>query len=836
MYVQVAVNIPTDKVFSYSVPERLRHTVAVGKLVMVPFGRKRISGYIVECSDSSPHESVKDILDILGPEPFFNEDDLSLFRWISDYYLYPIGKTIHELTPGGISLSSEKWITSRIFTSSEPQPLPDTPMSGVHDADTEPEGSMVSRHPSTNQKLTPLEHEIMTIVDREPKGIAAARLKKMLGREKIDRSVKSLCRMGWIDIEERLRRPRVAAKKERIVTYDDNGRFSGKLTDKQSRLIDYVRQAGSVPMAVLRNEFKDVSSLVGALEKKGLLCVREKDVYRSAGYGVTAAEAATVIPNEEQEAALAEITAGIESGEYAPYLLHGVTGSGKTEVYLQAIAAARKLGGGAIYLVPEISLTPQLIQRVMGRFAADDIAVIHSDVPQSLRYDQWRKIQTGEINIVIGARSALFAPVRNLKLIIVDEEHDKSYKQEERLCYHARDLALVKARLHAAVAVLGSATPAVQTFFNAAKGKYRYLALSRRVEDKPLPVVKIVDMKGEQDESGESPILSRYLKEAVGRALTAGKQVLLFLNRRGFNTYLFCRDCGHVFLCPNCDVTLTYHAGDAVLKCHYCDYTEARPILCPACACPRIGRYGIGTERLEEEVGKYFPTARIGRVDSDTMARRGSYEEIMNAVRNGNIDILVGTQMIAKGHDYPGITLVGVVGADMGLNMPDFRAAERTFQILTQVSGRSGRGDSPGQVVIQTFNPDHYAVQRAQYHHYEGFYSDELPLRQALFYPPFSRIINLQISCLQRDQGRRDVERVGRLARQLSETVSLKGKIDIVGPAEAPFPKIKGRYRWQILLKGTNPWSLKTLALEIIAKTADLKLEIKADVDPASFM
>jgi len=836
MFVQVAVNIPADKVFSYSVPERFRNVVAVGKRAMIPFGRKRLSGYIVECTDVSPHERIKDILDVLDPEPLFNEDDLSLFRWISDYYLYPIGKTIHELTPGGISLSSEQWITSRVFKLFPPKPFPDASIDGEQVSDKGPVGLVVSCRSEDRQELTPLEQEIMAVVDREPKGIAAARLKKMLDKEKLDRSLKALCRKGLIDIEERLRRPSVAAKKEKIVTCDDSARFSGKLTDKQSLLIDYVRQAGSVPMAVLRIEFKDASSSVRALEKKGLLCVQEKNIYRSAGYGVSTEEAATVIPNDEQEAALAEIAAGIESGKYAPYLLHGVTGSGKTEVYLQAIAAARKLGGGAIYLVPEISLTPQLIQRVMGRFAADDVAVIHSDVPQSLRYDQWRKIQTGAISIVIGARSALFAPVRNLKLIIVDEEHDKSYKQEERLCYHARDLALVKARIHSAVAVLGSATPAVQTFFNAAKGKYRYLALSQRVEDKPLPEVRIVDMKDEQDEKGDPPILSRYLKEAVGKTLAAGKQTLLFLNRRGFNTYLLCRECGHIFLCPNCDVALTYHASEAVLKCHYCDYTEAKPTVCPACACPRIGRYGIGTERLEEEVRKYFPAARIGRVDSDTMSRRGAYEEIMNSVRNGGIDILVGTQMIAKGHDYPGITLVGVVGADTGLNIPDFRAAERTFQILTQVSGRSGRGDTPGLVVVQTFNPGHYAVQRAQHHHYEGFYSDELPLRQALFYPPFSRIINLQISCLHRDHGRRDVERVGRLAKQLSETVSLKGKIDIVGPAEAPFPRIKGRYRWQILLKGTNPWSLKTLAREIIAKTADLKLEIKADVDPASFM
>jgi primosomal protein N' (replication factor Y) len=343
-------------------------------------------------------------------------------------------------------------------------------------------------------------------------------------------------------------------------------------------------------------------------------------------------------------------------------------------------------------------------------------------------------------------------------------------------------------------------------------------------------------MKDELDEYGEAPILSRFLKEAVSRTLEAKKQVLLFLNRRGFNTYLFCRDCGHVFQCPNCELALTYHAGQAVLKCHYCDFAEVKPSLCPTCRCLRIARYGIGTERLEDEIKKCFPTARVDRMDSDTMSRQGSYKKIMDSLQNGSIDILVGTQMIAKGHDYSGITLVGVIGADAGMNIPDFRAAERTFQILTQVSGRGGRGDSPGAVVIQTFNPDHYAIRRAKHHHYEGFYADELPLRKALFYPPFSRIINLQISCLRQADGKKGIERIGRLVRELSGMKSLQGRIDIIGPAEAPVSKMKGRYRWQILLRGTNAWSLKTLAREVIAKAGNRDLEIRADVDPVSFM
>jgi primosomal protein N' (replication factor Y) (superfamily II helicase) len=809
MFVNIAVNIPADKVFSYSVPVRLEPQVAVGKRALVPFGRKRLSGYIVDCATELPCNGVKDIVDILDRDPLFGEEDLSFYRWISKYYLYPLGKTIHDLTPGGINIASERWITSR--------------------------GLSESGYPACRNLSLP-ERQIMEIVSGEPGGMALDRLKKLLGRASLDQHVKSLSGMGFIEVEERLKRPGVGLKKEKIITLNDASESSARRTEKQSRLIAYLKEAGSATMVSLRREFKDVSSVVAALERKGVVRVTETDVYRSARHLIPEGKGSLIVPNDDQEAALGEIIKGTESNGFSPFLLHGVTGSGKTEVYLRAIARTLDTGGGAIYLVPEISLTPQLISRIGDRFAADRVAVIHSDIPQALRYDQWRRICSGEIRLVVGARSALFAPVQNLKLIIVDEEHDNSYKQEDRLCYHARDLALVKARLLSAAAVLGSATPAVQTFFNAARGKYRYLALPQRVENRPLPDIRIVDMKGEHDEYGEAPVLSRYLKEAIGVTLANKKQTLLFLNRRGFNTYLFCRDCGHVFQCPNCDLALTYYAGQAVLKCHCCDFAEATPSVCPACKCARIGRYGIGTERLAEEAQRCFPSARIERMDSDTMSRRGAYEKIMNALQDGSIDILVGTQMIAKGHDYPGITLVGVVGADMGLNIPDFRAAERTFQVLTQVSGRGGRGDTPGSVVIQTFNPDNYAIRRAQHHHYEGFYSDELPQRQALFYPPFSRMINLQISCLRKDRGKAGAERLGRLARELLEQKNLKGRIDIVGPAEAPIPKIKGRYRWHMLLKGANPWSLKDLARAIMAKAKTSDLDIRADVDPVSFM
>ncbi|MEK7827886.1 MAG: primosomal protein N', partial [Thermodesulfobacteriota bacterium] len=462
-----------------------------------------------------------------------------------------------------------------------------------------------------------------------------------------------------------------------------------------------------------------------------------------------------IILNGAQAEALDEIRARLASGRFSPSLLHGVTGSGKTEVYLRAVDEVLRSGGGAIYLVPEIALTAQLLSRVQSRFPEREIAVIHSGIARSARYDQWKRIRSGGINLVVGARSALFAPVRNLRLIVVDEEHDPSYKQDDRLRYNARDLALVRGKAAGALVILGSATPGIQTFFRAKGGAYRLLRLPFRVDDRPLPVVEVVDMKTESDEHGRTPLLSRPLIAALGETLARRKQTLLFLNRRGFHTFLFCPDCGHVFTCPSCDLSLTHHAAMGVLKCHHCDFTSKPPTICPACRGNHVRSQGAGTERVEEEVRKFFPEARIARMDSDTTSRKGETERILRGLDRREIDILVGTQMITKGHDFPEITLVGVLAADASMNIPDFRAAERTFQLLTQVSGRGGRGDQPGRVVIQTFNPNHYAIRRAQEHDYVGFYEDELPLRRELGYPPFSRLIGLHFSSLKKEEGKK---------------------------------------------------------------------------------
>ncbi|MEQ8164428.1 MAG: primosomal protein N', partial [Smithellaceae bacterium] len=455
--------------------------------------------------------------------------------------------------------------------------------------------------------------------------------------------------------------------------------------------------------------------------------------------------------NALQQKALRVISGHLGKNIFKPILLHGVTGSGKTEVYLNAIAQVLKNDGGAIYLVPEIALTPQLVSRILERFEQEQIAVMHSGIAEAIRYDQWRQIKRGRIKLVIGARSALFAPLPNLQLIIVDEEHDASYKQDDRLCYHGRDMAVLRAKLDRAVVVLGSATPGIRSYYNARNKKYSYLEISRRVEDKPLPEIEIIDMKAQPASKDRPFIISENLISAIKTTLARKEQILLFLNKRGFDTFLICADCGYNFRCPNCAVSLKSHAAEGVIKCHYCNYTQKAMPLCPSCGGSRISSYGAGTQKLEAQIKNLFPEARTQRMDSDTTQTKGAQERILRKLERREIDILVGTQMITKGHDFPFITLVGVICADTSLNIPDFRSAERTFQQLTQVAGRGGRGATPGKVIIQTFNPQHFALKHVQSHDYKSFYAEEIAFRKDLGYPPFSRIINLRLSATKKE-------------------------------------------------------------------------------------
>jgi primosomal protein N' (replication factor Y) len=809
MFVRVAVNIASDKTFIYAVPDRFENGIATGKRVLVPLEKRRLPGYILEVAPASSFENPKDIIDIIDTEPLFNEDDLKFYQWVSRYYIYPPGKTLSEILPGGIDLKSNRWI----------MPAKGKTDHGIVD-------------------ICPFHERIMDILTDFPDGIPLNRLKHILGKKDIYKDIRTLRNMELIGVEDRIEKPEVVPKKEKVATVNAVNTSSVKLTKNQQRLTDFLGSYGPSSFATLRESFKNVTALVKGLEHKGILHISEEEVYRQPGRTPDIGkEDGIIIPNEDQKLALREILKGIESRRFSPCLLHGVTGSGKTEVYLNAIEEVSRLDGGVIYLVPEIALTPQLLTRLNRRFPGREIAVLHSGISKAARYDQWRRIQRGDIRIVVGARSAVFAPVRALKLIIVDEEHDPSYKQDDRMRYNARDAAVMKAQLLSATVVLGSATPAIQTYFNTMRGKYKYLVLPCRVEERRMPDVEIVDMKREKGETdaGSLPILSRALREAIQNTLEERMQTLLFLNRRGFHTFMFCPDCGHILKCMSCAVSLTYHAGAGLLKCHYCDFSTKTPEACPECRGKRIRRHGVGTERLEEEIKRGFPGARVGRMDSDTTTGKGSYEKILLSLDRHEIDILVGTQMITKGHDFHDVTLVGIISADTSLNLPDFRAAERTFQLLTQASGRGGRGVYPGRVIIQTVNPDHFAITRAGCHDYPGFYGDELSLRKGLSYPPYSRIVNLHLSSTRKDAGTEGIEKLKTLVKELIGH-KLEGIVDIIGPAESPIARIKGRYRWQLLIKGQKTLTMNRLIRNILSKAAGTGLEIKVDVDPVNFM
>lgn len=537
----------------------------------------------------------------------------------------------------------------------------------------------------------------------------------------------------------------------------------------------------------------------------------------------------------EQEAALAAMQKSLTEGGFEVFLLHGVTGSGKTEVYLRAMEEARKAGKRSLILVPEISLTPQLLDRLRERFR-DRIGVLHSALAPGERWEQWRRILDGGVDVVAGARSALFAPVPDLGLIVVDEEHDPSYKQEEGLRYHARDLAVMRGKLARCPVLLGSATPSIESFENCRRGRYRLLELTQRVERKPLPRVEIVDLRARKNEkwtteNGESlAFFSPELIEALRENFSRRQQSLIFLNRRGFANFLQCYLCGFVFSCPHCSVTLTYHLKERALFCHHCGFREPGRDLCPKCGGSTLSGIGFGTERVEKELARALPEARIVRMDRDTTRKRGSQERLIRRWESGQIDVLVGTQMITKGHDVAGVTLVGAILADLSLNVPDFRAAERTFQLLSQVAGRAGRGSEPSRVIIQTYAPDHYALRHVIAHDYRGFFASEIEFRRALGYPPFSRLVHLRLEGPRPEEVEAKAGILGAWLR--GERGETQGGVEILGPAPAPISKLRGRYRWQILLRGKKPKPLRELALEALKLPLPRHTRLFVDVDP----
>ncbi len=597
-------------------------------------------------------------------------------------------------------------------------------------------------------------------------------------------------------------------------------------------LQDFSKEPGTRSAAEIRERTGESLETIRSMAAKGLLIKESREVMRDpfAGEALTKETPPTLTP--EQESAAEEVISSIQKERFETFMLYGVTGSGKTEVYLRSIESALSLGKESIVIVPEIALTPQLIRAFHSRFGKK-IAVLHSGLSIGERFDQWRRIHEGKAPVVVGARSAIFAPFSNLGLIVVDEEHDATYKQEESPRYHARDVAVVRAKMSAAVVILGSATPSLESFFHARTGKYRLLTLEKRIEDRPLPEVCLIDMKEEKSANPISPKLTKVVKEGLERE----EQVLLFLNRRGFAPFLLCSSCGYVLRCPNCSVSLTYHLKRQEISCHHCGHTATPTRTCPDCKGDTLELKGCGTERIEKEVEKSFEGSVFLRLDRDTTQRKGSAQKILDRFRSREGNILIGTQMVAKGHHLPGISIVGVLNADTSLHLPDFRSSERTFQVLTQVAGRAGRGKTNGMVYLQSYTPEHYSIQAAKDHDYHKFFEQEILFRKTLNYPPYCRLINLVLSSNSQQKVEKAAARLGETLRGLTRR---KQGVEILGPAKAPLATLRGKKRFQILVKGETVRNLHHVVSRGVSEFSKINgfsgVALTVDVDPVNFL
>ncbi len=799
--VEVAVGLPVFKTFHYRIPEKMRDSLRIGMRVLVPFKGRRVTGFAVDLLENPPkevEEKLREVEDLLDEAPLIDPQMLRFCRWVADYYIYPLGEVIKTGLPPGLHLKSELILTL----------------------------AQNGKEYRTQGSLDPIQLKVIKEIERCGK-VSLKRILKIFPGEVSKSQLVSWKRKGLLNIDPGIEDKEVKPKFERVVKFQRSD-FSKSISKKQTEILKLLEEKGEIFYSELRQKVKSPSKAIQSLQAKGLVSVFNREVCRDLSVRSRLKPYPRPELTSDQETVLSEILKGIHSNRFSPFLIYGVTGSGKTEIYLRAIEEVIHQGREAIVLVPEISLTPQLLSRFKDRFG-ENLSLLHSGLGKGERYDQWRKIWRGEVKIAVGARSAIFAPFKNAGIIVVDEEHDPSYKQEEKLRYHARDLAVVRAKQTEATLLLGSATPSLESFHNAERGKFYLLRLPERIENKPLPLVEIVDMRNEKS------LLSERIRAGLQKNIEDKRQSLLFLNRRGFAHFILCPDCGFTVKCPNCSVTLTYHLRDRSLQCHYCDYRIKAPGDCPQCEGHRLQAMGTGTERLEQEIRFLFPKAHVSRMDRDTTRQRRSHQQILEGLESGGTDILVGTQMIVKGHDFPNVTFVGVVSADTSLHFPDFRSSERTFQLLTQVAGRAGRGKVSGSVVIQTFNPDHYSIQRAKDHDFIGFYQEESQFRRALDYPPFSRLINFRLVGNSEKKTTAVSKKMGDMGQSLLRKGYGKG-LEILGPSAAPFAKMRGKFRWQMLVKGESPKLLhqfaRELAFRLEGETKGKGVNLDIDVDP----
>lgn len=821
VFVEVAVPLHVKQTFTYRLPAAWRKDVRLGARLLVPFGRKQLTGYAValhnELDPAAEIEesAIKDAFELLDADPLLTPEVLELTRWVADYYAAPWGEVLKAALPAGINSTVEQILS---ITQAGKDEL----------ATLQPAG-----------KLKTIKAQTLRTIALEGT-IALRELGKQIGEAQAAKASRELEKAGWIRIEHRSRTTGTKAKRRKFVGLLAPEHHAEKdaakaLTEAQQRIINTLIEAlGEMSFTDLLEKANVSASTIQTLEKKKIVNIFVQEVRRDPLANAEFPEVNDLILTDFQIDALRQIEEPLQKHEYATFLLHGVTGSGKTEIYIRAMREALSVGKTAMMLVPEIALTPVFSRRLRAHFG-DEVAIFHSSLTAGERFDEWRRLKSGEARVVIGTRSAIFAPVENLGIIIVDEEHETSYRQQESPYYHGRDTAIVRARKANAVCVLGSATPSLETYNNAMANKYRYIRLASRVNNLSLAKAEIVDMREVFAKEGKGEILSAQLMNAIEETHARKEQSIILLNRRGYSTFVLCRKCGESIRCPNCDVTLTYHRVESSLICHYCNHRQRSPKVCPHCQSQYIYYVGEGTEQIEEILRKKFPEIRIARVDRDSMSKRKVFEQALLAFSAGELDMLVGTQMLAKGHDFPNVTLVGVVSVDAGLALPDFRSAERTFQLITQVAGRAGRGSLGGKVLIQTYHPEHYAILHACAQDYKAFFDEEIRHRKNFGFPPFVALASLLVH---HEDFSKTLD-IGNILRDCLDSANTERAVRILGPAPAPLARLKNEHRLQILIKGKNRTKLRETidfaTAEAEAKGCEMRF-VNLEIDPINLM
>jgi primosomal protein N' (replication factor Y) len=813
-YVEVAVPLHVSKTFVYRLQPQTSQP-EIGERILVPLGRTLVTGFIVGLYPTLPTElgliesEIKDAESVIDSVPVCTPEIIEITRWVAEYYASPWGEVIKAALPPGISPAIHEFVT-----------ITDQGKKRLEEAVDE---------------STVLWKILKQLSETDQSRREA--LAHLAAPTQLAKTLREMQRDGLIERTQSQSNSFVKTKLVRFVRLTETSSptiANQKLTLAQQRVISTLNGFGAVSMPRLLKEAQVSVSTVTTLEKKGLVTIDSQAVRRDPFYDTSTQAASIYVLTPAQQSVLNEIESGIEKGSYAAFLLHGVTGSGKTEVYIRAMRSALDRGKSAMMLVPEIALTPVFSRRLREHFGKE-VAIFHSSLQRGERFDEWTRVKNGEARIVIGTRSAVFAPVKDLGLIVIDEEHESSYRQQDSPYYSGRDTAIVRAQKEAAVVVLGSATPSLESYHNSRNGKYKYLNLPERIGSRPMADASIIDMRNVFNRHGKPRVFSDELLDAIKETHERKEQSIILLNRRGYSSFVLCRSCGESVQCTNCDVTLTYHRSERVMICHYCNYREPVPSVCPHCGKEYMHYVGEGTEQLEELLKSAFPDLRIARIDRDTTSNRRRFEKTLQDFSDGLIDTLVGTQMLAKGHDFPNVTLVGVVSVDAGLALPDFRSAERTFQLITQVAGRAGRGDRPGRVLIQTYHPHHYALQHACAQDYEGFYEQEIRYRQNHSYPPFIALASVLVHGP-------DLSKVRNDALELRKQLDLANQertSRILGPAPAPLSRLKGEHRFQLLIKTRSRRRLREIADKALKAIADRGTNLRTinlEIDPISMM